>query len=272
MKMRLLRRSETPVTPPKEPEPRSAESTWFWDHYEWAAGQVLEFLNESGFSLPGRDIADVGCGDGILTLGLARKAGARRVVGFDVNAVDIGHLTRQAENEGVSADLPAELEFCVSEPTRIPAESDSFDFVSTWSAFEHVADPLAVLKEIRRVLRPAGLLYLQLWPFYYSERGSHLWDWFPDAFHHLRAHESEITEQLAASDVRPPDWTNMMIREFRHLNRITLDELQRCILGAGLSVVKLELLTNAVFVPPELARYSLSELGITGVKLLAVPA
>jgi ubiquinone/menaquinone biosynthesis C-methylase UbiE len=251
---------------------RSPESIWFWDHYEWAAGQVLEFLDGAGFSPAGRAVADVGCGDGILTLGLARRLGARRVVGFDINPVDVSYLTRRAQEEGVPADLPRELEFCVCEPERLPADSNTFDLVSTWSAFEHVADPLSVLGEIRRVLRPEGILYLQLWPFYFSERGSHLWEWFSQPFHHLFRHQAAIIEALQSSDLKSREWTDVMAREFSHLNRITLDELQRCILAAGMSVVKLELLTNPVIVPPELARYSLADLGVTGVKLLAVPA
>jgi ubiquinone/menaquinone biosynthesis C-methylase UbiE len=271
-----LRRAKTSEKADDEPTtiggPRSPESTWFWDHYEWAVDQIVQFLDGSGFSPEGRDIADLGCGDGILTLGLARRIRAQSIVGFDVNPVDLGHLTRQTLNEGVSPELPPELEFCVSEHERLPAEPDSFDFVSTWSAFEHIANPGAMLSEVRRVLRPQGLLYLQLWPFYFSERGSHLWEWFPESFHHLLSPEPTILEELRNSDVKPRDWTEMMAREFRQLNRLTLDELQRCILGAGLSVVKLELLTNAVFVPRELVRYPLSDLGVTGVKLLAIPS
>lgn len=269
MRFRRLRAA----APPREDAPnRSPESTWFWDHYEWAAGQVLDFLDGSGFSPAHGDVADVGCGDGILTLGLARRLRPRRLVGFDVNPVDLDHLRRRAREEGVSPDLPDELEFRVSEPASLPAESASFDFVSSWSAFEHIADPVGVLREIRRVLRPQGALYLQLWPFYFSERGSHLWEWFPEPFHHLGTHESDIVEDLRASELKSREWTEMMAREFRHLNQITLDELQRCILAAGLSVAKLELLTNPVLVPRELARHSLCDLGVTGVKLLAVPA
>src|SRR5262249_29588184 len=160
--------------------------------------------------------------------GLARRTGARRLVGFDVNPVDLEHLGAQARNEGVSADLPDQLVFCVSEPGRLPAESGSFDFVSTWSAFDHEADPLTLLKEIRRGLGPRGQLFLQLWPFYLSERGSHLWDWFPEPFHHLRASEAAIVEAVQASELKTPEWTSMMVREFRQLNRVTLNELQRC--------------------------------------------
>ena len=61
----------------------------------------------------------------------------------------------------------------------------------------------------------------------------------------------------------------MMTREFRSLNRITLDELQRCILAAGFDISKFELYTNPVHLTADLARYPLSQLGISGVKLLA---
>lgn len=121
-------------------------------------------------------------------------------------------------------------------------------------------------------MKPDGMLFLQLWPFYYSERGSHLWEWFPDGFHHLHEHHTETTAKLDRSELKERGWTEMMSREFVHLNRVTLDELQRCILAAGLSVVKLELISHTVMVPRELARHPLSDLGIAGVKLLATPS
>lgn len=48
---------------------RGSAATWFRDHYEATTGQVIEVLDGNGFSFSGRHIADVGCGDGILTLG-----------------------------------------------------------------------------------------------------------------------------------------------------------------------------------------------------------
>src|SRR5205807_894976 len=122
--------------------------------------------------------------DGILCLGVAHKGRPSRLVGFDVNPTDVHHLGRRAQEEGVPPTADG-LEFQGCEPDRLPAPDNSFDIATTWSAFEHIADPQAVLREIRRILRPSGVLFLQLWPFYYSERGSHLWDWFPEGFHHL---------------------------------------------------------------------------------------
>ncbi len=62
-----------------------------------------------------------------------------------------------------------------------------------------------------------------------------------------------------------------MAREFRHLNKITVDELQRAVLAAGLVVRRLELLTSPMLLTPELARYSWLDLGIGGIKLVATP-
>jgi SAM-dependent methyltransferase len=208
----------------------------------------------------------------MIDLGIVHRAGPARLVGFDINPVDVDKLLTRAREEGVDASLPAALAFQVSEPRGIPAADASFDIVVTWSAFEHVAEPVSVLREARRILRPDGVLFLQLWPFFYSERGSHLWDWFPDGFHHLAQHEDEIRSGMAVDSPDAGSWPRYMFGEFRHLNRITVDELQRALLAAGLSIRKFELLTGPVNVTDELARYPLSQLGIAGVKLLAVPA
>jgi methylase of polypeptide subunit release factors len=41
-------------------------------------------------------VADVGCGDGILLLGVERRLAPARLVGFDVNPVDVAHLAQDA--------------------------------------------------------------------------------------------------------------------------------------------------------------------------------
>jgi ubiquinone/menaquinone biosynthesis C-methylase UbiE len=163
------------------------------------------------------------------------------------------------------------LSFQRSEITRLPAEDGAFNLVFSWSAFEHISRPSDVLSEIHRILAPGGAFFLQLWPFYFSAKGSHLWEWFPEDYHHLQRTESEIVKELHASDLKPADWTQMMAREFQHLNRVTVDELQRSMLAAGFVVRRLELLTSPSRLTPELGRYSWLDLGVGGIKLIATP-
>jgi len=251
---------------------RSPDSQWFWDHYDMAADQILETFGAEGLSLTDKVVADIGCGDGIMDLGVLHKARPRELVGFDLNPTDTEYLARRAREESVSDSGWDGLRFEVSGPGGVPAPDGTFDFVFSWSAFEHIEQPIPVLREIHRILNPNSAFFLQLWPFYFSAKGSHLWEWLPEDHHHLQRAESEIAEQVLASDRKPPDWTQMMVHEFKHLNRITVDELQRSMLAAGFVVRRLELLASPTRLTPELGRYSWLDLGVSGIKLIATPA
>ena len=264
------------VAPPEAPA--AALSTadrdtpeWFAEHYITAAGEIVDFLAGDEIDLGGRDVADVGCGDGIIDLGVAHRGKPRSLVGFDIVPTDAGWLLARARAEGVAEELPDCLEFRTCEPTSLPAEDASCDVVFTWSAFEHVEDPAAVFREVRRVLRPAGVLMLQIWPLYFSEHGAHLWQCLPDSFIHLLLDHADLEEAVRSCGSHSPDVHEEFLHVFRTLNRVTVDDLQRAMLAAGLRVVKLELQCESVHIPTPLTRRSLPQLGISGVKLLAVP-
>ena len=246
-------------------------SAWFAEHYKDAADQIIDFLAGAGVDMAGRQVADVGCGDGIIDLGVAHKAEPARLVGFDLVPTDPDWLLDRARAEGVCEELPSCLEFRGCGPRTLPADDDSFDFVFTWSAFEHVEDPIAVFREIHRVMRPTGILMLQIWPLYYSEHGAHLWQCIPDRFVHLLRSADEIRAAVRATTRYPKETIEEFLEVFDTLNRVTLDDLQRALLAASLRVAKLEIQSESVHIPAELARRPLSHLGISGVKLLAVP-
>jgi ubiquinone/menaquinone biosynthesis C-methylase UbiE len=243
-------------------------STWFHDHYVNAVSQVESYLGGQGINLAGKRVADIGTGDGIIALGVANRLRPALVVGYDIRLTDTAALEQEARDRGVCDALPTNLVFEQSSADGIPASSASFDVVLSWSAFEHIADPGSVLTEIRRIMRPDGVFMLQLWPFYYSEHGSHLWPWFEgETFVQFRRSEHEILGILERAHAEE------MLHQFPTLNRVTLDELQSAMHAAGLRVACMELLSNNVALPPEVeAEFPLSQLGITGVKLIAVPS
>ncbi len=270
---RLLSRGSAP-TPVRAAAPGPfipAGLEWFWEKYDGAAAQIVKFCEPCQLSLAGLEIADIGCGEGSMALGLCHRVAPRKMAGFDTVATNVDELLARSQTLGLDDALPAGLEFRQSTPTRIAATDDEFDFVYSWSAFEHIADPIAVLEEIRRVLRPAGHFFLQLWPFYLSAKGSHLWQWFDEDLHHLLSNDRDVVAQVALSDRQPGEWAQYMTGEFERLNRITVDQLQRALLMTGFDVIRLELLSSPTMLTPPLARYSWCDLGISGIKLLARP-
>ena len=83
-----------------------------------------------------------------------------------------------------------------------------------------------MLVEVRRILRPHGVFFLQIWPLYYSLHGGHLWFSIREAYRAPAMSEDEIREAIEgkpATDPRREAWD-----EFQSLNRLTLDELRPC--------------------------------------------
>jgi SAM-dependent methyltransferase len=235
---------------------QDGEWPWFEEHYRGAPQQVVDFLAGDGLALEGKDVADIGCGDGIIDLGLFELTRPRRLVGFDLEETDTAALLADARRAGLELDrLPDALEFHTNAPTSLPAGDAEFDALVSWSTFEHVAEPVGLLREMRRILKPDGLV----------------WPWYPEGYAQLVHEDAEIEERIRTAEAGRERDVAFILDEYRHLNRITADGLQRAMLAADLYITKFELMTGATRITRSLARRPLSELGIAGIKLIAVP-
>ena len=120
---------------------------------DWLAGQDVRGLR----------VLDVGCGDRPYE---ALLAGAAEIVAFDVPG-------------NPHADLHGSID-------AIPVENASFDVVLCLQVLEHVADPPAAVRELRRAVRPGGRVLLSthgVYPFHPNP--DDLWRWTHDGLDRL---------------------------------------------------------------------------------------
>ncbi len=103
-----------------------------------------------------RRVLDAGCGGGRLTVSLA-QAGAD-VTGIDTSAERLQQARRRAGDAGVALHL---LEADFNAP--LPFPDAAFDAVTSRLALMAAGDPVATLRELRRVLEPGGRLVTVVW-------------------------------------------------------------------------------------------------------------
>ncbi len=90
-------------------------------------------------------LLDLGCGVGE-TMRYARAG--LRVVGLDLSL-------RYCEKAGAAGELAV----CGDLATPLPFRGEAVDYVLCSDTFEHIVNPLDLVLEVHRVLRPGGLLF-----------------------------------------------------------------------------------------------------------------
>lgn len=123
---------------------------------------LIEFLSDR-VELAAARVVDLGCGAGVITRGLSRAC--REVVGIDGNEDNVNLARSYAQEQGL-----ANVEFMHARADDLPLASRSVDLLLLNGVLEWVgtngrgenprALQLVALREVLRVLRPGGLLYV----------------------------------------------------------------------------------------------------------------
>ena len=136
-------------------------------------------------------ILDLCCGQGRHALELARR-GFTQVKGLDSS----GYLLDKARETASRESL--EAAFCEGDSRMLPYADDTFNAVllmgNSFGYFEHAEDDRTVLGEVRRVLKPAGQVLIDLTSGSYMRRHfePRSWEWLDDD--HFVCRERSLTD------------------------------------------------------------------------------
>ncbi len=134
---------------------RTGELPWTGERYvpEITGDIELEHLHRYAIARDlaySKDVLDIACGEGYGSELLATVA--RKVTGVDISEDAIAHAARRYV-------LP-NIAFAVGSCACIPLADASVDLIVSFETIEHHDRHLAMMQEIRRVLRPAGVLII----------------------------------------------------------------------------------------------------------------
>ena len=103
----------------------------------------------------GKRVLDAACGSGYGSAMLAESAGS--VIGIDISGEAVGYAR---SNYAAAAAAGAEIDFSEGDCLALPMNDHSVDVAVAFEIVEHIKDASGFLRELRRVLRPDGVLIL----------------------------------------------------------------------------------------------------------------
>jgi SAM-dependent methyltransferase len=155
------------------------ESTYWWFV---AMRRIADTILRTELEKPGIRILDAGCGTGF-NINYYASSKSRKVFGLDVADAAIGWVKRKGLKTVAQSTV-----------TAIPFQSDCFDLVLSFEVLTHLECNFHddALKEMLRVLKPGGALFLRLPAFMW------LWSSHDEAIQaYYRYTRPEVEEKLS---------------------------------------------------------------------------
>ncbi|GIE96722.1 class I SAM-dependent methyltransferase [Paractinoplanes rishiriensis] len=134
-----------------------------WRTAENSAAYLLPHLSS------GATVLDIGCGPGTITADLATIVTPARVTAVEITDAALDLARAEIDRRGLT-----NVTFAVGDVHALDFPDDTFDVVHAHQVLQHVTDPVAALREMRRVTRPGGLVAVR-------DSDYAAFTWFPES-------------------------------------------------------------------------------------------
>jgi ubiquinone/menaquinone biosynthesis C-methylase UbiE len=142
---------------------RGIQRRWLRERRRRKVGRAYDMALEIARAIPrGSNVLDVGCGNGFIAHHLSAMLGTN-VIGIDVMPA-----------------TDASIDYRRYDGAKLPLSDDAVDAVLLCYVLHHAQDILGLLRDIKRVLRPNGLVVI------YEDIPETMWDRFICWTHSLR--------------------------------------------------------------------------------------
>lgn len=120
------------------------------DYYDES---IRDYLINLGIFKKNMHIVDLGSGNGYIALAAAKYV--KKVIAVDISKEMIKELKKNAKAKGIK-----NIQTFESDVQDIPLEDETVDMVCASMYLHHIEEPHMAIKEIGRVLKPGGIVFL----------------------------------------------------------------------------------------------------------------
>lgn len=188
----------------------------FWKASDW------NILNRWIAEIPQESIIlDMGCGTGRCSIPLASRG--RRVIAMDISIGMIRRAMMKSHECGLK-----NITYFMADAEDVPLKQDSFSAIISFGVLHHVANPVATVKGVGKLLKPSGVFYalennaspirpifdilMKIRKLWNEEAGSHPLFKIKEVSDFIKS--SGMYPEIRTSTFLPPHLFNLMTYEF----------------------------------------------------------
>ncbi len=117
------------------------------------AATLAELLHADTRYAPGSSVLEAGCGVGAQTVTLAANSPGARITSIDLSEASIAQAGKALQTAGIGNVTLRQADIF-----DLPFPSASFDHLFLCFVLEHLAQPAAAMRALKRVLKPGGTI------------------------------------------------------------------------------------------------------------------
>lgn len=139
---------------------KSAEESL--EYFHWRNAQYYRYIDLMPVvGYDNKAVLDYGCGPGHDLVGFGVYSKPIKLVGADLSATSLAEANERLILHNINANLVRIDPLA----TELPFEGNSFDHIHSSGVLHHTSQPLDVLKEFRRVLKPGGTVNIMIYNY-----------------------------------------------------------------------------------------------------------
>jgi ubiquinone/menaquinone biosynthesis C-methylase UbiE len=137
----------------------SAAGDWDRTHHQDTEDRIHHLIDSFDINR-GENVADLGCGTGVLFAHILEKIGSHgKILGIDYSVEMLKEANRKWLSPG-GPDSVGNVFLISSDAKSLPLKEESFEVLTCFAAFAHFEDKASALLEMQRLLKPGGRVYI----------------------------------------------------------------------------------------------------------------
>ncbi len=133
------------------------------EYFHWRNDQYFKYIELMPVDRQdNKVILDYGCGPGNDLVGFGIYSSPKKLIGADISSSSLLEASERLKLHNIDSELVK----INQDDESLPFDDDTFDHIHSSGVLHHTPDPIKILKEFKRILKPGGTINIMVYNYH----------------------------------------------------------------------------------------------------------